>query len=55
MGDKVAQDTREQTETEKETIDEAFGWLQKARRKVQQIHYRGRTAYFALARVTMML
>jgi hypothetical protein len=53
--DQVAQDTMEETETAADTIDEYFGWRQKARKKLQQIQYRGRTAMLKLARITMML
>jgi hypothetical protein len=53
--DQVAQDTMEDTETTADTIDEYFGWRQKARKKLQQIQYRGRTAMLKLARITMML
>jgi hypothetical protein len=53
--DQVAQDTMEETETTADTIDEYFGWRQKARKKLQQIQYRGRTAMLKLARITMML
>ena len=53
--DQVAQDTMEATETSADTIDEYFGWRQKARKKLQQIQYRGRTAMLKLARITMML
>ena len=51
----MAQDTREETETTPDLIDEYFGWNQKARKKKQQIHYRGKTEMLKLARITMML
>jgi hypothetical protein len=53
--DQVAQDTMEETETTPDLIDEYFGWNQKARKKKQQIHYRGKTEMLKLARITMML
>ena len=37
-GDKIARDTMAQTGTMEETIDDQFGWRQRERRKVQQIH-----------------
>jgi hypothetical protein len=53
--DQVAQDTMEETETTPDLIDEYFGWNQKARKKKQQIQYRGKTGMLKLARITMML
>jgi len=53
--DQVAQDTMEETETTPDLVDEYFGWNQKARKKKQQIHYRGKTEMLKLARITMML
>ena len=53
--DQVARDTMVQTGTSEETIDDCFGWNQKARRKKQQIHYQGTTEIVKLANVTMML
>ena len=55
MADKVANDTRVETMTDEDTINEVFGWDQKERAKKQQIHYRGRTEFLKLARVTMKL
>ena len=45
----------ELTGTTEDTIDDEFGWRQKERRKVQQIHYSGRTELEKKARTTMML
>ena len=53
--DQVAQDTKGETETTTETIDEALGWNQKERKKKMQVHYRGKTELMKLARVTLML
>ena len=44
-----------ETGTVEDTIDDQFGWRQKERRKVQQIHYSGRLELVKKARTTMML
>ena len=54
-GDKEARDSMVATGTTEETIDDQFGWRQKERRKVQQIHYSGRLELVKKARATMML
>ena len=36
-------------------IDDHFGWAQKARKKISQLHYHGRVQRLERARVTMML
>ena len=43
------------TGTTEETIDDQFGWRQKERQKVQQIHYSGRLELEKKARTTMLL
>ena len=53
--DKEARDHMEQTGSSEDTIDDQFGWRQKERRKVQQLHYSGQTELKKKARTTMML
>ena len=43
------------TGSSEDTIDDQFGWRQKERRKVQQLHYSGQTELKKKARTTMML
>ena len=54
-GDKEARDGMATTGTTEETIDDQFGWRQKERKKIQQIHYSGRLEIMKKARATMLL
>lgn len=53
--DQVARDTRKETDTDEETIDETFGWNQREAERKQQVHYSGSEDLLKLARVTLML
>ena len=53
--DQVATNTKEQTNVTSGQIDDHFGWDQKNRRKISQLHYHGRVQRLQRARVTMML
>ena len=53
--DKTARETMEQTGATAEDIDDQYGWRQKERRKVQQLHYSGTRELKAKARTSMML
>ena len=53
--DKTARETMEKTGATPEDIDDQYGWRQKERRKVQQLHYSGTRELKAKARTSMML
>jgi len=53
--DKRASDSKEETGVTSGQIDDHFGWDQKQRRKISQLHYHGRVQRLQRARVTMML
>ena len=53
--DKRASDSKEETGVTSGQIDDHFGWDQKQRRKISQLHYHGCVQRLQRARVTMML
>ena len=53
--DKTARETMAKTGATPEDIDDQYGWRQKERRKVQQLHYSGTRELKAKARTSMML
>ena len=50
-----AHDTMHMTKIAPEVVNEFFGWDQKERKKNMSFHYKGRTEYLQLARVTLFL
>ena len=53
--DKIATDTKHITGVTDGDIDDFFGWQQKMRRKISQLHYHGRKERWLRAKVTMMV